>query len=255
MKTQKSVLKEGDGWLRKLYIYCSIMLGLIVTCAAFLLLQPKLLPLADAPPNRGHPNEIAADSDDCPEKLSEAIQKNSDVYAWLHIPGTNVDYPIVQHPTNDAFYLKRNVNGDYAAAGSIMTEHSYNSTTFEDPVTVVYGQCMKSGAMFGNLQSCYASADGLECFKKIEVYLSDRKLEYEVFAAVPYDNRHILYSYDFNNPRVFRAFFQSIEAIRSLNANARGAMPDPDDKVLILSTRLHGDGKQRFLVMAKLIGQ
>lgn len=222
-------------------------------CAAFLLLQPKLLPIADAPPNRGHPNEIAADSDDCPEKLSKAIQKNSDVYAWLHIPGTNVDYPIVQHPTNDAFYLKRNVNGDYAADGSIMTEHSYNSTTFEDPVTVVYGQCMKSGAMFGNLQAYYASASGLENFDTIEVFLPGRKLEYEVFAAVPYDNRHILYNYDFTRPRVFMAFFQSIESIRSFNANFKSeAKPESFDKVLILSTRLHGNGQLRFLVMARL---
>lgn len=237
--------------MRKLYTYCGVMLGLIVICAAFLLLRPKLLPLADAPPGIGQSSETAA-SGDYRKKLAEANRKNPDVYAWLRIPGTNVDYPIVQHPTNDAFYLKRDADGNYAAAGSIMTEHGYNGTAFSDPVTVVYGQCMKSGAMFGDLQGCYASADGLERFQTVEVYLPDRKLEYEAFAAVPYDDRHILYNYDFGNARIFRAFFQSIGAIRSLNANTRGTMPGPDDKVLILSTRLHGNGQQRFLVMAKL---
>ena len=28
---------------------------------------------------------------------------NPDIYAWIYIPGTNVDYPILQHPTDDGF--------------------------------------------------------------------------------------------------------------------------------------------------------
>ena len=25
-------------------------------------------------------------------------EENSDVYAWIYVPGTNVDYPVLQHP-------------------------------------------------------------------------------------------------------------------------------------------------------------
>ena len=34
--------------------------------------------------------------------------QNADIYAWINIPETNVDYPIVQNPTDDFFYLMHN---------------------------------------------------------------------------------------------------------------------------------------------------
>ena len=36
---------------------------------------------------------------------------NEDIYAWICIPGTQVDYPVLQHPTDDSYYLNYNMNG------------------------------------------------------------------------------------------------------------------------------------------------
>lgn len=257
--------------MRKLYIYNGVILCLIAVCLLFLTVQPIFFPLdsspqsdggqlteatPDKPPDTLPPIDEPEDTEEpyeCPEKLTEARNKNSDVYAWISIPGTNIDYPVLQSPTSDAYYLRRDVNGDYLSAGSIMSEHSYNGTDFEDPVTVIYGHCMKSGAMFGNMQTYYSSENGLENYKTIEIYLADKKLEYEVFAAVPYDMRHILYNYDFTNPRIFNSFFKSIVSIRSFNANINAdEKPKYGDNVLILSTCLKGDSTKRYLVMAKL---
>lgn len=189
----------------------------------------------------------------CPDCLSDAIAVNPDVYAWITIPGTNIDYPVVQSPVNDSYYLRRDINGNYLLSGMIMTEHRYNTTTFEDPVTVIYGHCMDSGAMFGKMQSYYCSENGLEEYRTIQIDLPDKELVYEVFAAVPFDNRHILYNYDFHERRIYSTFFRSIMSIRSFNAFVnREERPVFGDKVLILSTCLMGDSTKRFLVMAKL---
>ncbi len=189
----------------------------------------------------------------CPEKLAEVRAINADVYAWITIPGTNVDYPVIQSPSNDSYYLRRDINGNYLASGTLMTEHLYNGTDFEDPVTIIYGHSMKSGAMFGNLQTYYSSRNGIDDYKIIEIYLPDKKLEYEVFAAVPYDMRHILYNYDFNDYKIYTAFFKSIISIRAFNSNINPELtPQYGDKVLILSTCLRGDSTKRYLVIAKL---
>ena len=288
--------------MRKLYLYCGIVLCLIAACLVFLTLQPKYFPLdeyvprtppetrapadtsgevppetlppvtepAETEPSVTDPTETAPRETDppetvppeteppepylCPAELKEANGINPDVYAWISVPGTNIDFPVIQSPTDDSRYLRRDINGNYLISGMIMTEHTYNSTTFEDPVTVIYGHCMASGAMFGNLQSYYSTPADLEKYKTVEIWLKDKKLEYEVFAAVPYDRRHILYNYDFSNPRIFSSFFRSIYAIRSFNATlAAGEKPQSGDKVLILSTCLKGDNTKRFLVMAKLV--
>ena len=32
-------------------------------------------------------------------------EKNQDIYAWITIPDTNIDYPVLQHPTDLNYYI------------------------------------------------------------------------------------------------------------------------------------------------------
>ena len=41
---------------------------------------------------------------------SLVVHSNSDVYAHLKVKGTNIDYPLAQHPSDDAYYLSHDVN-------------------------------------------------------------------------------------------------------------------------------------------------
>ena len=137
--------------------------------------------------------------------------------------------------------------------GVIYTEASYNDKDFADPLTVVYGHNMNNSNMFGTLQKVYSSPETLAEHPKIVVYLPDRELHYTVFAAVPFDNRHILYNYDFTNRRTFRLFFQEILSVRAIEAvYAENAAVQADDKILILSTCITGNRNKRFLVCGKL---
>jgi sortase B len=190
----------------------------------------------------------------CPIDFDSLRSVNSDIYGWLEIDNTNISYPIVQSPDDDTYYLDHNTDGSYSANGSIFSEHDYNGTDFSDPVTVLYGHHMSSGAMFGNLQQYYSDGTFFEENPIIRIYTEDELLEYGVFAAVPYNNDHLLYHNDFTNDDTFEYFFQSVFNIRSLEAQFRQEyMPQAGDKVLILSTCLAGDNSRRFLVMATLL--
>ena len=48
---------------------------------------------------------------------------NPDIIAWIRIPGTNIDYPVVQGPDNNK-YLRHTPDGEYNIAGSIFLEFS-----------------------------------------------------------------------------------------------------------------------------------
>ena len=179
-------------------------------------------------------------------------EMNPDIYAWIQIPGTEVSYPILQREGDDSYYLRRDSAGKKDQRGCIFTESEFNRRDFTDPVTVIYGHYMKNSTMFGSLQSTYTAAEGIEEQNEIVIYLPDREVHYQVFAGVPYSSRHILYYHDFTKPAVYRAFLEAVQSVRSINANVDYTVKvGPRDRLVILSTCLRGNNKQRYLVLAK----
>ena len=181
---------------------------------------------------------------------------NPDIYAWIEIPGTDISYPVVQHPSDDSFYLRTNSDGEYSAGGAIFSEATYNTKGFDDPVTILYGHHMNAGnIMFGHLQDYYSDSEFCEQDNPIRIYTADGINEYHVFAAVPYSREHILYYNDMSDPDTFTTFIESILSVREIGAyiNEDYAPSDPSsDRVLILSTCLAGNNTRRFLVLATL---
>jgi len=189
-----------------------------------------------------------------PVDFQSLWEKNDEVHAWLTIPNTDVSYPVVQSKTDDAFYLRRGLDGKYSVNGTLFTERLYNGTDFEDSVTAIYGHDMKSGAMFGRLQETYSDIDSFEKNREIIVYLPDKELHYEVFAAVPYSKRHILHYYDsFKEKETVTEFLDEIYSVRAFSTNyADDITVTENDKILLLSTCLQGDISKRYLVLARL---
>ena len=185
----------------------------------------------------------------------EALRSvNPDIYGWLEIENTNISYPIVQSPTDDTYYLDHNSDRKYSAGGAIFSESQYNSGDFADPVTILYGHHMQSGAMFGRLQQYYSDASFFADNQFITVYTPEAEMKYGVFAALPYSNDHILYYNDFTDSKVFDSFFDTLFNARDLSAHFnRDYAPEAGDRVLILSTCLAGNNTRRFLVMATLL--
>lgn len=184
----------------------------------------------------------------------DAIREvNPDIHAWISIAGLKLDYPVLQHPTDDEWYLRRAYDKSDYIGGCLFTQCSYNSTDFNDPVTVIYGHTMRSGAFFGELQKVYTDAKGFFEHNDITIYLPGEVRHYTVFAAVPYDSIHILHTYDFSNEYWFNNFFKSVFSVRALGAQFDSDQrPSYGDRVIILSTCLNQDSTQRFLVMARL---
>lgn len=190
----------------------------------------------------------------CPVDFDALQSVNDDIYAWIYIEGTDIDYPVVQSPNDDYFYLTYNSDGDYSSAGAIFTEHEYNGTDFTDPVTVIYGHHMSSGAMFGNMQNDFTDDDFWDTDPVITIYLPDRELRYQVFAAVPYGHSHILYYNDFDDEDVYEEFFDDIMSTYSIEARFHEEYaPEYGDRVIILSTCLIGNNYNRYVVMGKLV--
>ena len=55
------------------------------------------------------------------------LQKiNGDIVAWIKVPGTKVDYPVVKARDN-SFYLSHGIDGSYSQYGAVfMDQRMYN---------------------------------------------------------------------------------------------------------------------------------
>lgn len=195
------------------------------------------------------------------EELARQKQNYSDVIARIVIPGTVIEELVFSSPYDDARYLNTDRDGKASSAGELFVERTYNRIDFADPVTIVYGHNMRSGKMFGYLQEYYQGVkDGIsagEAMKKygtVEISTPEGTLTYKVFAAIPFDNRHILAGTDFTNTAAHVNFFTEIRKTRALGGYVdRSVAVVPKDKVLILSTCMP-DHESRFLVFGKLTG-
>ncbi len=65
----------------------------------------------------------------CPIDFEELQEMNPDIYAWIEIPGTQINYPIVQSAGDDDYYLNHTIEGEEGYPGSIYTE-SLNAKGF-----------------------------------------------------------------------------------------------------------------------------
>ena len=186
-----------------------------------------------------------------PIDFNELQSVNPDIIAWLSIPGAEISFPVLQHPTDNGYYLTHDAEQESSSGGAIFIE-DYNSSNFRDMCTVIYGHRMYDGTMFGPLEGQYSERESFEQARDIDIYLPKRQGKYLVFAAVPYDNSHILYYNDFEQRKDYEAFIDMVYATDSDKAVLDEAeRPQYGDRLLILSTCLWGDRDNRYLIIAK----
>lgn len=198
-----------------------------------------------------HETDNVSFEKDLPVNITEIQKQMPDVYAWIEIPGTKINYPIVQSKNDNSYYLDKTPDGSLNIEGSIFSEN-YNSKDFTDPVTILYGHNMKNGDMFGELHK-YEDKSFFEDNKEIYIYTKNKKLTYYIFAAVLFDNRHIIESYDFSKEDFFLKYIRDIVNVNDMRSHInKNISIVKTDKVLTLST-CHGMGSSyRYLLLAVL---
>ena len=182
-----------------------------------------------------------------------ALQEiNSDVYAWIRIPGTYVDYPMAQSKVDDNYYLHRSIYKKYLFAGMIYTQ-SCNATDFSDPVTVVYGHNMRSTTMFTSLHY-FEDPEFFDTHDVFYIYTADRVLTYHIVSAYKYDNRHIMNAFDFSDPEVLADYHEYVlNPVSTLRNVRKGVTLDENSKLVVLSTCMSNDKSSRYLVNGVLV--
>ena len=212
--------------------------------------EPEI-PLAPGPAEETPPAEQAPLEDAAlylwEADLAALREINPDVTGWISIPGTQVDYPIVQAADN-RYYLSRTWQKQKNAAGSIFLEQTA-SPDFGDFNTIVYGHNMKSGSMFGSLRK-YRTQSHYEANPCIYIADDSGIRRYEIFAAFEAEVTGYTYRLDLNTPEKREEFLRYGLARSVLETELS---PGPEDRILTLSTCTGGEDV-RWVVQGVLTG-
>ena len=120
------------------------------------------------------------DGEDNPT-LKDLKKLNPDVKAWIQVPKTNIDYPVVQGQ-DDMEYINKNVYGEFELSGAIFLS-CLNKDDFSDPYNLVYGHNMKNGGMFADVAD-FTKKEYFETHQKGKLYLTDATRNIRFFACM-----------------------------------------------------------------------
>jgi len=170
---------------------------------------------------------------------------NEDIAAWLRVPNTYIDYPVVHYEDNN-FYINHDVMKKKAASGALFID-SRNNGGFSDFNTIIYGHNMKNGSMFGKLNN-FSNSAFFSDNPYGQLFLADDTYTLEIFAylRVQQDDKFIYGSIsgvDFDN-------FD--EYVKSNAINYRNIRLKSSDRIVTLSTCTNVYEDARMVVLARL---
>ena len=188
-----------------------------------------------------------------PNPYTDSFLANEDMGAWLQIPGTNIDYPVMWTPRDENYYLYRAFDGSENKNGCLILD----TDSCLDPLStnlIIHGHNMKSGAMFGNLTD-YEDPEFYENHKNIILYTEECQRNYEVIAVfrsqVYRKTDQVFKFYKFFQADTQEEFDDFYNNIKQLSQYDTGVTAQFGDHFLTLSTCVYHVKQGRFVVVAK----
>ncbi len=183
----------------------------------------------------------------------EAFLSNEDMGAWLQIPGTDIDYPVMWTPEDEEYYLYRGFDGSENKNGSLIldTDSCLNPLTTN---LIIHGHNMKSGAMFGCLTD-YEDESYYQEHKDIILYTEECQRNYEVIAVfrsqIFRKSDDVFKFYNFFQADTQEEFDDFYNNIKEMSLYDTGVTAEFGDRFITLSTCVYHVETGRFVVVAK----
>ena len=181
--------------------------------------------------------------------LSAYLAQNSDFIAWLRIPETNVDYPVVQTDDPD-YYMNHTFSGKSSVVGTLF---SLADADYQAPGRniAIYGHHLRSSGekMFTSLMR-YKNPDFYEDNKTVMLDSLYRHREYTIFAVMnmkvgDWEPSRTTFSGD-------AAFMAFVNRAKSESLYDTGVEVGADDHILTLITcdRSYAGKEGRLVILA-----
>lgn len=186
------------------------------------------------------------------DELNELYKENSDLYGWITIEGTTIDYPVMYTKGED-YYLYRDFYKKKYNPGSLFVD-KYNTTTPRDSNLIIHGHNMDDGSMFHDLIN-YKDINFYQTHKTIKFYTLEEEKEYEivsVFLSKVYNTDDDVFKYykfyDASNESEYNNYISNVKKLALYDT---GVTSSYDTNLITLSTCEYSQENGRLVVVAK----
>lgn len=183
----------------------------------------------------------------------DSFLANEDMVAWLQIPDTNIDYPVMWTPRDENYYLYRDFEQNENQNGCLILD----TDSSLEPLTtnlIIHGHNMRSGAMFGNLTD-YEDFAFFESHRKVSLCTETCMRNYEVIAVfrsqVFKKSDDVFKFYKFFRADTQDEFDDFYNNIKEMSIYDTGVTAQFGDHFLSLSTCVYHVEQGRFVVICK----
>lgn len=133
-------------------------------------------------PDRIYQESPPIDGDSVGENLKALQKQNADLAAWICIPGTQIDYPVMYTPASPQYYLRKDFDKNKSLSGLPFIQETCSITPQSDNV-IVYGHNMRDGTMFSGLHLFVNEAFWME-HQTVHFYTTTEKQTYDILAVI-----------------------------------------------------------------------
>lgn len=188
------------------------------------------------------------------DQYKSLYHQNQNLIGWLKIADTIIDYPVMQTGDND-YYQDHNINLEEDRNGALFLD---TDCDVKKPSTnyIIYGHNMRSGKMFGTLDS-YESESFYKEHSTIRFDTIYEEGTYEVmyvFRSRVYQKDDVVFKYyqfiDANSEEEFNSYMSEMAEMSLYDT---GVTASYGDRLLTLSTCDYEEEDGRFVVVAKRI--
>lgn len=171
---------------------------------------------------------------------------NPEVFGWLNVYGTNIDYPLVQGEDNDK-YVNTNVDGEYSLIGSLFLD-CRNEADFSDFNSIIYGHHMAQNRMFGEIAD-FKEPEYFDSHPYGSLFYGGRTYGLEFFAFLEVDAYDDVYSPGMEGEEARGAY---LDRIWGLALNKRELKLDAEERLVLLSTCTSGMTNGRHILAGRI---
>ena len=184
-------------------------------------------------------------------QYADVFNLNPDLVGWIYIPGTVINYPVVQTPDWVNYYLTRDFYGNESKYGAIYADEMANIKDHSDNITI-YGHKMKDGSMFAGLHN-YSNKSFYDQYPTIDFNTIYDNHTYQIFAVFITTANEGGFDYHLFVDGTEEEFDTFVNQCRALSLYDTGVDVNYGDKLITLSTCEHNTSTGRDGVVAKQI--